>query len=265
MNKSDSIVNLAKALSIAQSQFTSVPRNCENPYFKSKYADLGAIMDMAREPLSKNGLSVSQYPSTTESGWARVETVLMHESGEWTSSTIDLKPAKSDPQGIGSAITYGRRYGVSAILGLATEDDDDGNKASSPKSNGAPAQQPARQQPPGQQQRQQAPAPAANGDEKERLAKLLQWCKDKWKELVSPPIMENAEIGAFFLEFGNQLCGAKVKKYTEWTPKQVETVARCLNKTPNAATNFIAAKMKLVEGAQAGTAATNKNQQSMRV
>jgi len=131
MLKSDSIIELAKALSKAQGEMGGAKKSSENPFFKSKYADLGEVFNAIRDPLSKNGLAVSQLIQP-DPEMAVVETLLMHESGEWLSSIIQLRPVKTDPQGMGSAITYARRYGLGPIVGVATEEDDDGNAASNP-------------------------------------------------------------------------------------------------------------------------------------
>jgi len=129
MNKSDSITALAAALSLAQGEMAAAKKSTDNPYFKSKYADLGEIIETARGPLAKNGLAISQLVQP-DSDHAIVESILLHKSGEWISGIIQLKPVKTDPQGIGSAITYARRYGLGALLNMATEADDDGNAAS---------------------------------------------------------------------------------------------------------------------------------------
>ncbi len=128
MNKSETIGALAGALSKAQAEIRGAIKDTANPFFKSKYADLSSVWEACREQLTKNGLSVVQ---TNKAGDGRVivETILMHTSGEWISGELDMKPVKDDPQGIGSAITYARRYALAAIVGVAPEDDD-GNAAS---------------------------------------------------------------------------------------------------------------------------------------
>lgn len=128
MQKSETINELATALSIAQGQIQPAKKDADNPYFKSKYADLSAIWEVCREPLSKNGLSVSQFVEN-EGEFVVVTTMLLHKSGQWLSSALSLKPVKNDPQGYGSAATYGRRYGLSAIVGIVADVDDDGNAA----------------------------------------------------------------------------------------------------------------------------------------
>jgi len=130
---SNSIAALAKGLSSAQKDFPPIPRTCDNPYFKSKYADLATIIEKTKDTLSKNGLSVTQLVMGD-----KIYTILMHESGEWVRSEINIKAIKSDPQAQGSAITYARRYAVSAILNVASEDDDDANAHSQSKAQTAP-------------------------------------------------------------------------------------------------------------------------------
>lgn len=137
METSQTIGALAKALSAAQGQFKPIKRESANPFYKSKYADLGAIIEATREALSKNGLAVSQLvsPGTVDGGneHVNIETVLMHESGEWIKGTISLIPKADDPQSVGSALTYARRYSLSAILGVASEEDDDATAATQPE------------------------------------------------------------------------------------------------------------------------------------
>jgi len=125
MNRSENISELAKALSQFQSELRVVAFDSNNPFFKSKYASLAAIITHAMPVLAKNELAISQL-LTEDAG---VETVLMHSSGQFISSIVKLKPVKEDPQGLGSAITYARRYALSAILGIAADQDDDANVA----------------------------------------------------------------------------------------------------------------------------------------
>ena len=129
MNKSETISKLAMALAKAQAKIKGAVKDSENPFFKSKYADLESVWGAIREPFTSNGLSVTQLTNSETTDGVVIETVLMHESGEWISSHLLMKPVKNDPQGVGSAITYGRRYGLQAIAGVCPEDDD-GNKAS---------------------------------------------------------------------------------------------------------------------------------------
>jgi hypothetical protein len=136
VKQSESIAKLAGALVKAQGELRAITKDGTNPHFKSKFATLDAIIAEVRPSLAANGLAVIQgatTPHTTESGIVTaftVETMLVHESGEWVLSAVVMPIIKADPQGAGAAITYGRRYGISALLSLATEEDDDGNAAS---------------------------------------------------------------------------------------------------------------------------------------
>ena len=127
--QSDSINELAAALAKAQGEMENAKKDVTNAFFKSKYADLASVIDAAKQPLAKNGLSVVQYTITNDAGDVVLFTQLNHSSGQWISGTYPIKPVKNDPQGMGSAITYARRYTFSAIVGIASEDDD-GNAAS---------------------------------------------------------------------------------------------------------------------------------------
>ena len=128
MKKSDTIGKIAVALCLAQKEIKGAIKDSSNPFFKSTYADLASVWEAIRKPLTDHGLSIAQLTDEHPEGVV-IETILMHESGEWISGRLYMKPIKNDPQGIGSAITYGRRYGLQAITGVCPEDDD-GNKAS---------------------------------------------------------------------------------------------------------------------------------------
>ena len=126
LQKSDNISGLAKALVTFQGEVENIKKDANNPFFKSKYASLANILDGIREPLSKHGLSFCQFPS----GDGELTTILMHSSGEYLCDTFKMSPVKNDPQALGSAITYARRYTLAAVLGLNVQEDDDGNAAS---------------------------------------------------------------------------------------------------------------------------------------
>ena len=120
------VPKLAMALSLAQAMMKAAPKNKVNPFYKSKYADLDGVWDACREPLTKNGLSVAQFV-TTAGSIVTVSTILLHSSGESLRSDLSMKAKDESPQAIGSTITYGRRYGLSAMVGISSDDDDDGN------------------------------------------------------------------------------------------------------------------------------------------
>ena len=121
--KSPEINELAAALAKAQSEMEGAKKESTNPFFKSSYADLHAVIKSSFPYLSKNGLSVSQGNEVIK-GAVCVTTTLMHASGQWMRSKIKLPLAKVDAQGVGAAVTYGRRYGLSAMVGIAQYDDD---------------------------------------------------------------------------------------------------------------------------------------------
>jgi hypothetical protein len=125
--QSENIAELAAALAKAQTEIGSVHKDQDNPYFKSKFASLATVWEAVRPVLSKNNLSVVQMPSHDESGYF-VETQLMHSSGQWVRARTYMKPVKEDPQGIGSLISYARRYALQAMV-MACPDDDDGEAA----------------------------------------------------------------------------------------------------------------------------------------
>lgn len=128
MEQSNEIDKLAGALAKAQGKITGALKDSSNPFFKSKYADLAACWDACRSQLSDNGLSVIQLTDVDDQG-VLVVTTLAHESGQWVRGKLRMMPKDATPQGIGSAITYARRYALAAVVGLA-QVDDDGNAAS---------------------------------------------------------------------------------------------------------------------------------------
>lgn len=138
MNKSESITNLATALAMAQMNIKGAIKDSANPFFKSKYADLSSVVEAIRPAFGQCGLSYVQRIEPSDKDEVRVETILMHASGEWLScGVLNLPVSKADAQGFGSALTYARRYSLAAAAGVAPEnEDDDGNAAtkSAPKS-----------------------------------------------------------------------------------------------------------------------------------
>lgn len=128
MERSESIAKLAEALAKAQGEIEGAKKGKENPHFRSKYADLDSTWEACRKPLSAHGLSVVQLPFDCE-GKIGVETLLMHESGEWIKGNISVKMTQeTNPQNAGSILTYLRRYSLQGAVGIAPEDDD-GNAA----------------------------------------------------------------------------------------------------------------------------------------
>ncbi len=143
MNKSESIKELAAALCEVQKEIRGYAEDSNNPFFSSTYGDLTSVWKAIRKPLTDRGLSVVQtlehcdpMPELPErknkdgdilpppGDAIAIDTMLLHVSGEWISGRLEVRPDKPGPQAVGSAITYGRRYSLAAIVGIAPEDDD---------------------------------------------------------------------------------------------------------------------------------------------
>lgn len=139
MDRSEALNELATALatfqgtigSVGKDKTANIPTKSGGSYSYS-YADLSSIWDAIRKPLSESGLSVVQMPEIGD-GMVYVSTLVLHTSGQWIQSTVGTRPADTTPQAIGSAITYLRRYGLGAMLGIVTDVDDDGAAGSQSK------------------------------------------------------------------------------------------------------------------------------------
>ncbi len=200
MNKSDNIGELAKALSKTQSEIKGAIMDSENPFFKSKYADLTSVWEACRKPLTDNGLAVIQTGVCLSEHPERVaiETTLVHASGEWMSGIISARPVKDDPQSLGSCVTYLRRYSLSALVGICPEDDD-GNAATQGTNSKEPpkkANEPAKQE---------QPKPETDDKQKDMQKDIGGWL---------------CEMYGGILEAERQL-----ELLTEWTNKEGKTIA----------------------------------------
>ena len=134
MKKSETLTEFSKAFAKTQQEMKQPLKDTNNPFFKSKYVPLENVVEAITESANKNGLSFTQFPSSDEAGNVTVGTLVMHSSGEWIEyDPIKMKPVKNDPQSIGSAITYAKRYALSAIFGITSDPDDDGNEATQTK------------------------------------------------------------------------------------------------------------------------------------
>lgn len=130
INKSETIVKLSKSLVETQKELKQPLKDAKNPFFKSEYVPLENVAEAITESATKHGLAFSQYATTTDTGNVSVGTIIFHESGEFIEyPPLILKPENTKPQSIGSAITYAKRYALSAIFGITSDKDDDGNKA----------------------------------------------------------------------------------------------------------------------------------------
>lgn len=123
MKKSESIANISAALHKCQAEMGGVTKNAANPFFKSSYADLTAVMKVAKPIWHSHGIAVIQHPHSSDRG-VGVSTLIMHTSGEWIEHEYTLPLVKADPQAAGSAITYARRYSLQAVALIPAVDDD---------------------------------------------------------------------------------------------------------------------------------------------
>ena len=175
MAASENLNELAAALSKTQAMLQGAIKDAKNDHFKSKYADLASCWDACREALAANGLSVVQLPEG-DGSVVTMTTMLIHTSGQWVSCTGTFKPTKADPQGLGSCITYARRYQLCAIVGISPEDDD-GNAASEP------VKQQAKPEPKPERKPEPTPEPPAKTLDPD-LAEILKgfgWAADRRK------------------------------------------------------------------------------------
>lgn len=130
MKKSDSIVEISKALVGFRKDLKQPPKDAKNPFYKSAYSTLDKVIEAIDNASTEYGLSFTQTAVNNEQGNVGVETLLLHTSGEYIHyDALFMKPEKPTPQAIGSAITYSRRYSISAIFGITSDEDDDGNQA----------------------------------------------------------------------------------------------------------------------------------------
>jgi hypothetical protein len=131
MNKSESIVNLSKALAAAQGEMPAIKFDSTNGFLGNKFASLGAVIEATRPILAKHGLSIAPFP-IGDGGAVGIEVILLHTSGEWVSNSVLLEvgaeKGKSSAQVAGSIISYLRRYALSSICGVYADEDGDGNK-----------------------------------------------------------------------------------------------------------------------------------------
>lgn len=141
IEQSAELGKLFEALAKAQAEMRPAVMDMKNPHYNSRYASLTSIQDAYREPLAKHGLAlIQQIFFDGDAYWIR--TLLGHSSGQWLSNEFKLLIEKSNMQGLGSAVTYARRYGISSLVGVVDTEDDDGNSALPAKTETAPASQP---------------------------------------------------------------------------------------------------------------------------
>jgi hypothetical protein len=216
MHKSESIAALAAALSKAQAAMRCAMKDSENPHFRSKYADLQSVWEAAREPLAKNGLSVVQVPGTTERG-VSVETLLLHESGEFIGGVVEIPLAKMDAQALGSGLTYARRYSLAAVVGIAPGDDDDAESAVGRPQTGALNRPVINER----------PAPHTPAPPSKRDAELHERIRGSLRQIFgddkAAALQEVEKLTAFTGKDGTPVAG--VRDFTKLSGKRLEILA----------------------------------------
>ncbi len=200
MTTAGSIGKIAEALAKAQGKIENAKKTEANPFFKSHYADLANIINVVRGPLTENGIAFVQGVSC-EGDVVHVATRLIHSSGEWIEDTISIKAVKSDPQGMGSATTYARRYGLAAIVGVAQEDDD---------ANEASGKTPARQA-----REETASIPVADAREEPASIPVadLGIAREELKRLILDPRFSDEDRKAFYAHLGEMKTGDMLAAY----------------------------------------------------
>jgi len=154
---------LAKAMLKAQAALSPAIKDATNPFTQNRYATFNAVMDTCRDALQENGIWLCQYPVAVETGHMGLVTKLTHaESGQWQASLAVVPLPKADPQGYGSCITYAKRYALTAMLGMVTEDDD-GEGAKMPEKSGTSSRK-AGNAPQRQKEPQSIPAQGEQGN-----------------------------------------------------------------------------------------------------
>lgn len=220
-------------------------KTATNPHFRSTFAPLPEVLDYVRPALAQHGLTITQLTDGYE-----LITLLLHTSGEWLSSRYPLHPAKDDPQGLGSAVTYARRYTLLAMLGLAGDDDDDGNTASglstapearaaTPKATPRKPATPVSSVPPAPSVPPTGPKPKANGNGGKPAPNNVGPNGKKAAPSAEAPVATAPDLGDYIIQVGATYKGQAVKdlpaKALVWfanemaasTPLAQETKDKC--------------------------------------
>ena len=143
MKRSDTIAAFAAAMAKAQARIRPAVKNAVNPHLRNQYANLESIIEAAREPLAANGFwFIQESGKITAENTITVQTLVIHSSGEWVETECEVPLGKRDAQGLGSASTYGCRYGLRLALGIPTGESDDDGEAAQPKAQPAPKPKP---------------------------------------------------------------------------------------------------------------------------
>jgi hypothetical protein len=226
MQQSESIAELAKALAAAQGEFKPIPRTADNPFFKSKYADLASIVEATAPILAAHGLSIAQFPTWDPgTGAEELVTMLMHGSGQFLRSSMLLRLKDLTAQAQGSAITYCRRYAYSAAAGIVTDEDDDGNKATSQAAQRQAAPRPGRPR--------QAPPSPETGEiedpEGDAVADRRQYARQQLAAAFDTGLVDAETANELWAGYNNayhETWLAELQRLTEPKPANVTLMAR---------------------------------------
>lgn len=241
--------NLAKAFLAAQGQMDNASKDGVNPHFHSKYATLQSVRAAVLPALTANDLMVLQgfEPASVPDAGVVIVTHLIHVSGEKLESRLFVPASKKDPQGFGSAITYGRRYALAAICGIGSDEDDDGNLGSdrpaprreTPPPNPAPAQRAATPPAPAQQAASNSAPSPARKDLGDRLMRLAAHDKDRAKGIMMALINGKASPSVL-TDFDLELCKIILESsMVEASAKDAENAIAIIGDTKQALLNSI--------------------------
>ena len=206
METSETKAELFKAFANFKKKLKQPLKDANNPFFKSKYVPLENVVQVVDEAMIDTGLSYTQGIADLEEGYLRVDTIVLHESGEYmVIKGSKVKPLKNDPQSAGSAITYARRYSLSTAFGIASDPDDDGNGASQQSKNN--------QQSKNTQQPKAQPKPELTPEQK--VVANIDWVNKKYKpeiELIkSWQEMEHEQALKAIKEYASAMKGSENK------------------------------------------------------
>ncbi|AKS69268.1 single-stranded DNA-binding protein [Staphylococcus schleiferi] len=205
MNKSESVVEINKAMVAFRKEVKQPIKDKNNPFFKSKYVPLENVVEAIDEAATPHGLSYTQWALNDSDGRVGVATMLMHESGEYIEyDPVFMNAEKNTPQGAGSLISYLKRYSLSAIFGITSDQDDDGNVAS------------------GKQVKSEHKASAkAVGTLKEEMLKFSELMQSLGKQVSVSDVQQKLGINDMQTLSNNQI-SASIKKLDNWSKQAKE-------------------------------------------
>lgn len=194
MRRSESTAKLAEALAKAQGAMKPAVMGSTNPHFRSKYASLAEVMDAIREPFAANGLAVVQGVDEQDDSGLTITTTLLHGSGEWIESSVHVPVGSGNAQQVGSALTYARRYSLSALCGVVADEDDDGNAAAASPAPPATQAAPRKTFAKGTIPFGKSKGTPLKEMDRDDLSRALAWARDNKPDLYAAFIEEATEV-----------------------------------------------------------------------